>query len=214
MKVLSISVLVLVCLAAHAAPARAELAYLENGNTLSIRDHRIEGDSLVLTMRSGGEVVAGPSFVTRFEPDEVPYEGAAPAPSVVPTSAPQAPAAPYADLIADLSAQHGVPADLIHAVVQVESGYQEHARSRRGAMGLMQLTPETARRFDVADPYDPKQNLDGGIRFLKMLLNRFPLQVALAAYNAGEATVRRFRGIPPYAETRDYVARILRLVRK
>jgi soluble lytic murein transglycosylase-like protein len=214
MKALSIAVLSLVCLAANAAPSRAELAYLENGNTLSIRGHRIEGESLVLTMRNGGEIVAGTSFVTRFEADEVPHDDPVAAPAVVPASAPQPAAAPYADIIADLSAQHGVPAELVHAVIQVESGYQEHARSARGAMGLMQLTPETARRFDVADPFDPKQNIDGGIRFLKMLLTRFPLRLALAAYNAGEGTVRRFRGIPPYAETRDYVARILKLVRK
>jgi soluble lytic murein transglycosylase-like protein len=79
-------------------------------------------------------------------------------------------------------------------------------------MGLMQLMPDTARRFDVADPYDPKQNIEGGIKYLKTLLDRFPLRVALAAYNAGEAAIDRFRGVPPYAETRDYVARILSLI--
>jgi soluble lytic murein transglycosylase-like protein len=170
MKVLSISILALVCFTASAAHARAELTTVENTDTLSIA-------------------------------------------TFLPASAPPS-AAPYAEIIADLSAEHGVPAELVAAVIQVESGYQERALSPKGAMGLMQLTPETARRFEVADPFDPRQNIDGGIRFLKTLLNRFPLRLALAAYNAGEATVRRFRGIPPYAETRDYVARILRLVRK
>ena len=214
MKVLYFSVLTFVCLAASAVPAAAELAYLENGNTLSIRGHRIEGDSVVLMMRAGGEIITGASYVTRFEPDEVPYPDPAPAPTVLPVAVQEPASAPYADLVADLSAQHGVPANLVHAVIQVESGYRERARSPRGAMGLMQLTPDTARRFDVSDPFDPRQNIDGGIRFLKTLLDRFPLKLALAAYNAGEATVRRFRGVPPYAETRDYVARILRLVRK
>jgi transglycosylase-like protein with SLT domain len=214
-KFLIIAAAIPVCVTAGVRVARAELAFLPNGDTLSIQGHRIEGDSLILSLRSGGEIVTGLSFVDHFEPDEVPY----PDPRTIPVSAsnPVAPTpatsgAPYEELIDSLSAQHGVPADLVHAVIQVESGYQQHARSRKGAMGLMQLMPETARRFDVADPYDPRQNIDGGIRYLKTLLGRFPLQVALAAYNAGEAAVQRFSGIPPYAETRDYVARILRLV--
>jgi soluble lytic murein transglycosylase-like protein len=74
--------------------------------------------------------------------------------------------------------------------------------------------PETARQFNVEDPFDPRQNIEGGIRYLKTLLDRFPLKLALAAYNAGEGAVRRFRGIPPYAETRGYVARILKLTRQ
>ena len=76
----------------------------------------------------------------------------------------------------------------------------------------MQLMPATARRFNVKDPYNPQANIEGGIRYLRVLLDRFPERLALAAYNAGEAAVERFRGIPPYAETRDYVTRVLRLV--
>ena len=79
-------------------------------------------------------------------------------------------------------------------------------------MGLMQLMPATARQYAVADPYDPQANIEGGIKHLKMLLARFPTALALAAYNAGEAAVQRFRGVPPYPETRDYVSRILKLV--
>jgi soluble lytic murein transglycosylase-like protein len=79
-------------------------------------------------------------------------------------------------------------------------------------MGLMQLMPETARRFNVTDPYNPQANIEGGIRYLKTLLDRFPERLAIAAYNAGEAAVERFRGIPPYAETRDYVTRVLQIV--
>jgi soluble lytic murein transglycosylase-like protein len=79
-------------------------------------------------------------------------------------------------------------------------------------MGLMQLMPETARQYAVADPYDPASNIEAGIKHLKGLLQRFPtVALALAAYNAGEATVQRFGGIPPYRETRDYVTRILQL---
>jgi len=202
----------LICFLAAVVPARAELAFLQNGNAWSIRGHRTEGDSLVLMMRAGGEIVCSPSFVVRFEPDEVPYPE--PAPAVVEASieAPPAIVVPYGDIIDSVSAKHGVPADLVRAMIRVESGYQQRARSRKGAMGLMQLMPETARRFSVADPYDPRQNIEGGIRYLKTLLDRFPLRLALAAYNAGEAAIDRFSGIPPYAETRDYVARILHLV--
>jgi soluble lytic murein transglycosylase-like protein len=79
-------------------------------------------------------------------------------------------------------------------------------------MGLMQLMPQTARQYAVADPYDPVANIEGGIKHLKMLLDRWPTQLALAAYNAGEGAVEKFRGIPPYPETRAYVSRVLQLV--
>ena len=198
-----------VCLSA-AAPARAELAYFAGGSTISIKGHRVDGDSLVLALRSGGEIVCDPSVIVRFAPDEVPYpepQADAPLPSTV------VEAVPYGEIIESVAAKHGVPARLVKAVIKVESDYQERARSRKGAMGLMQLMPDTARRFAVADPYNPTQNIEGGIKYLKTLLDRFPSTgLALAAYNAGEAAVDRFRGMPPYAETRDYVARILRIL--
>jgi soluble lytic murein transglycosylase-like protein len=101
---------------------------------------------------------------------------------------------------------------LVRAVIQVESAYQPRARSRKGAVGLMQVMPATARQYGVSNPYDPAANIEAGIRHLKALLERFPLALALAAYNAGEATVERFRGIPPYPETRNYVSTILKLM--
>jgi soluble lytic murein transglycosylase-like protein len=201
------TVVILTCLAA-AAPARAELAFFASGDTMSIKAHRIDGGSLVLALRSGGEIVCDPNLIVRFAPDEVPY----PEPEAAIASEPLpviSESVPYGELIDSISARHGVPAQLVKAVIKVESDYQERARSRKGAMGLMQLMPETARRFAVADPYNPRQNIEGGIRYLKTLLDRFPtIGLALAAYNAGEAAVDRFRGIPPYAETRDYVSRI------
>jgi soluble lytic murein transglycosylase-like protein len=99
----------------------------------------------------------------------------------------------------------------VRAVIQVESGYQERARSPKGAMGLMQLMPDTAKQYAVANPYDPTSNIEAGIKHLRSLLDRFPVSLALAAYNAGEAAIERFRGVPPYQETRDYVSRILQL---
>ena len=201
----------MVCLAAS-VPARAELAFFAGGTAMSIKGHRVDGDSLVLSLRSGGEIVCDPSLIVRFAPDEVPYPEpqqeavVAPLPSTLD-------AVPYGDIIDSVAVAHGVRPQLVRAMIKVESDYQERARSRKGAMGLMQLMPDTARRFSVADPYNPRQNIEGGITYLKMLLDRFPTtDLALAAYNAGEAAVDRFRGIPPYAETRDYVSRILRIL--
>ena len=111
-----------------------------------------------------------------------------------------------------MSAEQGIDANLVRAVIQVESGYRPDARSHKGAMGLMQLMPQTARQYAVTRPFDPRANLEGGVKHLKALLERFDVSVALAAYNAGEAAVRRFGGIPPYRETRGYVDRVLHLV--
>jgi soluble lytic murein transglycosylase-like protein len=118
----------------------------------------------------------------------------------------------YDEIIEKAAAAEGISAQLVRAVIQVESGYQPRARSRKGAMGLMQLMPETARLYDVNDPYEPRSNIQAGVKHLKWLLARFELPLALAAYNSGEATVRRFGGLPPYPETRDYVSRVLALL--
>ncbi len=104
---------------------------------------------------------------------------------------------------------------LVRAVVQVESGYNVRARSPKGAMGLMQLMPDTANELAVSDPYDPDQNLRGGTTYLRRMIDRFKGQVelAVAAYDAGPEAVAKHNGIPPYAETRDYVKRVLALYR-
>jgi soluble lytic murein transglycosylase-like protein len=111
-----------------------------------------------------------------------------------------------------IARRHGVAEPLVHAVIEVESKYNPKAVSRAGAMGLMQLMPKTATRFSVADAFDPVQNVDAGVRYLKELLERYSGQVrlALAAYNAGEEAVERHGGIPPYRETIDYVRRVQR----
>jgi soluble lytic murein transglycosylase-like protein len=192
-------------------PAGAELAYFSSGDSLSIKDHREDGDSLVLRLRAGGEIICDRALIVRFAPDEVPYPEPPDAADVA--SRAVADAVPYGEIIDRVSAEHHVDARLVRAMISVESGYQERARSRKGAMGLMQLMPETARRFNVTDPYNPQANIEGGIRYLRTLLDRFPEHLALAAYNAGEAAVERFRGIPPYAETREYVSRVLSMVR-
>lgn len=190
-------------------PAGAELVYLQGGRTISVQAHRVEGDRVVLVLRGGGEIVCDASLVERVAPDEIPY--VEPTQAVVPLSVvqPLPPLRPFDEVIEPLAARHGVDAGLVHAVIAVESSYRPDARSPKGAMGLMQLMPATARQYGVADAYEPAANLDAGIRHLRSLLDRFDVPLALAAYNAGEGAIRRHGGIPPYPETRTYVARVL-----
>jgi hypothetical protein len=108
------------------------------------------------------------------------------------------------------AALHGVPTALVRAVIQVESEFDRYAVSSKGAQGLMQLMPPTARRFGVLDVFDPRQNIFAGVQFLRLLLDLFQgdVSLALAGYNAGENAVLRFGGIPPYRETRTYVDKV------
>ena len=199
--------LVLTC----AAPAAAEIVVLTSGGTLSVKGHRIDGTSMVLTLRSGGEVTCDRSIVERVLPDEVPYpEPAAESGQEVSGGAPLE-STPYGEIIAAVSQAHGVDPMLVRALIQVESNYKARARSPRGAMGLMQLMPSTAREYRVRNPFDPRSNIEAGIKHLKTLIDRFGIELALAAYNAGEGAVKKFNGVPPYRETRNYVSKILSL---
>lgn len=206
--------------------ARAELVYLRTGRAVSVQSLQVLGDTAILTLRSGGEIVCPRAMIAEVLPDEVPYpepasalEAAPALVSAVPRPSPgvtgdRLPSGrvPFGDLIKRSSSAHGVDPRLVQAVIHVESRYQRSARSRKGAMGLMQLMPDTARRYALRRPFDPAANIDAGTRHLRWLLDRYPLTLALAAYNAGEAAVERFQGIPPYTETRDYVSRILQLI--
>jgi soluble lytic murein transglycosylase len=118
----------------------------------------------------------------------------------------------FEDLIRSASLRYNVDANLVRAVIKTESDFRSNARSNKGAMGLMQLMPDTARLHNVVDAYDPSENVDGGVRHLKMLLDRYQgdLELSLAAYNAGSGAVEKHGGIPPFAETREYVRRVLR----
>jgi soluble lytic murein transglycosylase-like protein len=118
----------------------------------------------------------------------------------------------YDDLILTASGRYNIDAHLIRAVIKAESDFNSNARSQKGAMGLMQLMPETARFHNVSDAYDPGENVEGGARHLRMLLDRYQgdVELSLAAYNAGSAAVEKHGGIPPFVETRDYVRRVLR----
>jgi soluble lytic murein transglycosylase-like protein len=118
----------------------------------------------------------------------------------------------YEGLIHSASDRYGIDPDLVRAVIRAESNFNSIARSNKGAMGLMQLMPDTARLHNVSDVFDPSDNIEGGVRHLKALLGRYQgdLELSLAAYNAGIKAVERYGGIPPFVETKDYIRRVLR----
>ena len=119
-------------------------------------------------------------------------------------------AAELEPLILEHAGANGVSPDLVRAVIQAESAFDPRALSHKGAMGLMQLMPATANDFGVRDPYDPAQNIRAGVAYLKSLLVRYSQneELALAAYNAGPEAVKKYGAVPPYRETREYIARI------
>ena len=155
----------------------------------------------------------GTTYFTNIQPNPSYQRVAYAAPAAREPQRPSADYGLYSREIAEASARYGVPERLIWAVIRVESGFDPRAVSPKGARGLMQLMPETAAILGVRDIFNPRENIHGGARHLRGMMDRFhyDLPMAIAAYNAGEGPVASFRGIPPYPETRDYVARVLRL---
>lgn len=225
-------------------PVSAAEAVLRNGNILQVHGYRVDGDWVTLLLDSGGEIALPARHILeiRGEIREVREEAESgkkrPAPPAQEATSPMqsagspvehAPRGPSGDseigfsapdreairvLASRVASEHGVDEALVLAVIEVESNYTVDARSPRGAVGLMQLMPGTAQRFSVSDPYDATENLDGGVRYLKELLERYSgeVRLALAAYNAGEEAVERFEGIPPYRETIRYVSRVMKKI--
>jgi hypothetical protein len=134
------------------------------------------------------------------------------APSRAPISSSGIPSA-YVDIINTACNRHGVDPSLVHAIVKVESDFNPYALSRKGAMGLMQLMPQTAVDMKVGNSFNPHDNIDGGVRYLRYLMDRYEgnLRLALAAYNSGETAVKKWGTVPPYRETQDYVQRIMKI---
>src|SRR5213593_4587968 len=152
----------------------------------------------------------GVLYVWDVEPSTV----AAPQPSPPGERVVTKTAAPYRDLIRRAAVRHGLAPELVESVIRVESNFEARAVSRKGARGLMQLMPTTASQLGVRNVFDARQNVEGGVRHLRYLVDLYGgnLALALAAYNAGVEAVGRHGGIPPYAETRAYVQRVLRSV--
>jgi soluble lytic murein transglycosylase-like protein len=209
-----------------ALPAFAtDLAILHNG--FSVRHERRENlgavTRLYLSADNSSYVDIATEQIVRFEKDMSPSVPVT-AP-VVPAAVSTAPVKPGSvpisakptkqnlnEVIATISDRHHIDPDFISSVIHAESGFNAHAVSPKGARGLMQLMPQTASKLGVANSFDPQANVEGGTRYLSELLERYNFDVvkALAAYNAGPGRVEQYRGVPPYYETRVYVAKIVR----
>ena len=206
----------LIGLTAIALPAFAgEFVELASGFRLHADRHETAGDS-VRIFSNGGVTEMAASAIAGFEQDEAvpekPPSPVIPAPPPVATPDPL-PATPP-DLAAQAARKFSLPEAFVMSVMKAESGFNPDALSPKGAIGLMQLMPETARELGV-DPRNPHENAEGGAQYLRDLLVKYegsPDQVllALAAYNAGPAAVERYHGVPPYRETREYILRVLK----
>jgi hypothetical protein len=185
---------------AAAAPAvRADYAVLRSGVRLHITGYERTGDHVRLSMNGGSVDVQADDLVS-VEPEDQ-FVAQAPAPPA---------AGPYGTLIRAAALKHGLDEKLITGVIAVESNFNPRAVSRKQAQGLMQLIPQTAARYSVANIFDPAENIDAGSHYLKDLLEKYrgDLSLALAAYNAGPEMVERYGGIPPFPETQKYVKMI------
>jgi len=196
----------------------AEDAVLSTGLSIRVDRHETQGDRVLLYLNGGVTEMPAVS-VDHFEsviepPAENPRASEI---AAAPVPAPQAPAKPAAmsrdprELLRDAANRSGLPPSFVESVAKVESAFRPDAVSPKGALGVMQLMPDTARALD-ANPRDTAQNIDAGVRLLRELLLRYDGDVvkALAAYNAGTDAVSRYRGLPPYPETQIYVDRVLR----
>jgi hypothetical protein len=217
------------CLTASAT----EVAILRNGFTIRHEKRMLVGNTTRLFLSTTDEtsfVDVPTAEIDRIEPDLSPPPSPDPAPAPQSAATPQTgvvaapanraavvipPTAPkmnVSDAVSAASDRYSLDPDLVNSVIRAESGFNPRAVSRKGAQGLMQLMPETASKLGVPNAFDPGANVDGGTRYLRELLERynFDLIKALAAYNAGTKRVEQYHGVPPYQETRHYVASIVR----
>ncbi len=179
--------------------ARADYAVLRSGQRLHITAWQNLGDTVRLDLPGGSVTVAAQELQT-IEPEELFGD-----------SAQREPDFPYSAQIRDAAANFGLDPALITSIIAVESNFNPRAVSKKSALGLMQLLPETAAQLAVPNAFDPAQNINGGTRYLRQLLDRYSqnLTLALAAYNAGPKRVDFYHGIPPIAETRSYISRVI-----
>jgi hypothetical protein len=189
--------------------ARADYAVLRNGQRLQITSYENLGDSIRLHV-TGGSVTIPADELVSVEPEEVftpnPPEASAPAKLDV----------PYAAEISAAAAQYKLDPKLLASVIAVESNFNWRAFSPKYAQGLMQLEPQTAKDLAVANVWDPGQNIAGGAKYLRQLLDHYGqnLVLALAAYNAGPDRVEQYQGVPPYRETYNYIQRVTQKLRE
>jgi hypothetical protein len=194
----------------------AELVLMVGGGVLKVDGFSRTGDQIELDLSSGGSLTVPVLRIDRILADEIekaPADALSAGHLEVDFSGEQSvPDTPFGDLIFATAKRHAVNPQLVAAMVLTESAFDPVAVSRKGAAGLLQLMPSTARRFGVTsrEVFIPEHNLEAGVRYLRWLIDRFDgdLELALAGYNAGEASVDRYRGVPPYRETHDYIRRV------
>lgn len=194
----------------------ADVMVLNTGKKIRIKSFTlVEGGKLEVLISDRSEMVIPVEWVReiRDEPDPPPAPVVAQTPEI--SSEPTIDFA-FVDHVRSASEKYNLDWKLITAVMKVESNFNPRAVSRKGALGLMQLMPDTAKLYSVKNPYDPLQNIDAGVKHLKKLMKRYnnKLELVLAAYNSGEKTVDRYQGIPPYTETQQYVKKVLNFYRQ
>ena len=199
-------------LAAATSALASDMAVLQNGFTIRCEHREVIGamTRLYPNTDNSGYVDVPTASIDHFEKDLSPTPTAvSPSPSI---SITPATSTDLKQVVEDISGRHHIDPDLINSVIHAESGFNAHAVSPKGAQGLMQLMPQTSSGLGVTNAFDPEGNVDGGTRYLLEMLERynFDLIKALAAYNAGPYRVDQYRGVPPYQETRAYVARVIR----
>lgn len=195
----------LVALVALSACAfAADIAVLRSGFTIRHQRREVMGATTRLFFESGkqsGWLDVPTADIVSYQREEVEVTEASPPPKIEGISG----------LVQAASDRHQVDADLLNSVIQAESGFNPRARSPKGAQGLMQLMPQTASKLGVGNAWEPRDNIEGGTRYLRQLLEQYDGDTikALAAYNAGPERVDQYRGVPPYRETRSYVRRVI-----
>lgn len=211
-------VLVAALVAAAAQPAAAELVLLVGGHVLKVEGYLLEGDRVLFDLPSGGLLELPLLRVERIVDDEIEADKVPLPAEIAPgiglgfDDSHPVPDTPFGELIYATARRYELNPQLIAAVVRAESAFDPRAVSTKGATGLLQLMPATAARFGVVGDalFDPARNLDAGVRYLQWLRERFAgdLPRMLAGYNAGEGTVERYDGVPPFRETREFIRRI------
>jgi soluble lytic murein transglycosylase-like protein len=201
----------LLSLAFALSVAAADVAVLDNGMRFQAQRVERDGNRVVIHTSDGGRIEIAAARLASIEHVEDPPAEV----KSLPPAAPLPEEKSVQELVTDAALRYGLPPELVHGVAQAESAYRASAVSSKGAIGVMQLMPETARKFD-ADPTNAVQNIDAGTRLLRELLLRYEgsdngVRRALAAYNAGEGAVERYGGVPPYRETQGYVERVIGL---
>lgn len=200
-----------------AATARAEIVVLENGRFLKAQSYELEGEDIRIELENGGHLVMPLLRIDRVIDDELGKEEPreeAPREFIYLGFEPEdeAPNTPFGVVIFEAARRRNVNPDLVAAIIRAESAFDPDAVSPKGARGLMQLMPATGKRFGIQpiDLFDSEINVETGVTYLQQLIETYSqdLTLVLAAYNAGEGAVARHRGVPPYAETQEYIRRV------